>query len=60
MPSKVPQVMEHVLRSKRLDLGCFVNVKVLRDHTKRKTFAENEEHRYAPRHLSLASTPIPP
>jgi hypothetical protein len=35
-----------MFRSKKLDLGCFVNVKVLRDHTKRKVFAQNETQRY--------------
>lgn len=37
-----------MFRSKKLDLGCFVNIKVIRDHTKRKVFAENEPERYAP------------
>lgn len=32
-------------RAKRLDLGCFVNKWVLRDHTKRKVFAEHEVER---------------
>jgi hypothetical protein len=41
-----------MFRAKRLDLGCFVNVKVIRDHTKRKVFAEHEPERYA----SLPST----
>jgi small subunit ribosomal protein S14 len=35
-----------MFRSKKLDLGCFVNVKVLRDHTKRKVFEQNEIQRY--------------
>jgi small subunit ribosomal protein S14 len=35
-----------MFRSKKLDLGCFVNVKVLRDHTKRKVFEQNETQRY--------------
>jgi len=34
-----------MFRSKKLDLGCFVNVKVIRDHTKRKVFAANEVER---------------
>ena len=34
-------------RAKRLDLGCFVNVKVIRDHTKRKVFQGHEVERYA-------------
>lgn len=32
-------------RSKKLDLGCYVNIKVIRDHTKRKAFAEFETQR---------------
>jgi hypothetical protein len=31
-----------MFRSKKLDLGCFVNIKVIRDHTKRKVFAEHD------------------
>ncbi|TQS36836.1 hypothetical protein Golomagni_02704 [Golovinomyces magnicellulatus] len=46
-----------MFRAKKLDLGCFVNVKVIRDHTKRKVFAEHEAERqalrYAVRNLSL-------
>lgn len=34
-------------RAKRLDLGCYVNVKVIRDHTKRKVFEKFEQQRYA-------------
>jgi hypothetical protein len=41
-----------MFRAKRLDLGCFVNVKVIRDHTKRKVFAEHEPERYASHHIS--------
>ncbi|QDS73062.1 hypothetical protein FKW77_009754 [Venturia effusa] len=33
-------------RAKRLDIGCFVNKWVIRDHTKRKVFAEYETERY--------------
>lgn len=36
-------------RARKLDLGCFVNVHVLRDHTKRKVFAQHEAERSAPR-----------
>lgn len=32
-------------RAKKLDLGCFVNAKVIRDHTKRKVFVKNEPER---------------
>jgi hypothetical protein len=35
-----------MFRSKKLDLGGFVNIKVIRDHTKRKVFAEHEPERY--------------
>jgi hypothetical protein len=31
-----------MFRAKKLDIGCFVNIKVIRDHTKRKVFAEHE------------------
>ena len=42
-----------MFRSKKLDLGCFVNIKVIRDHTKRKVFAEHETQRYGTRTPSL-------
>lgn len=32
-------------RSKKLDLGCFAHIKNIRDHTKRKVFAEYEPQR---------------
>lgn len=32
-------------RAKRLDLGGFVNAKIIRDHTKRKVFEKFEEQR---------------
>lgn len=32
-------------RAKKLDLGCFINIKVIRDHTKRKVFEQNEVER---------------
>jgi small subunit ribosomal protein S14 len=34
-----------MFRAKKLDIGCFVNIKVIRDHTKRKVFAEHETER---------------
>ena len=34
-------------RAKRLDLGCFINNKIIRDHTKRKVFEDYEPERYA-------------
>jgi hypothetical protein len=33
-------------RAKKLDLGCFINSKIIRDHTKRKTFEQFEPQRY--------------
>lgn len=33
-------------RSKRLDLGGFINARVVRDHTKRKVFEQYEPDRY--------------
>ncbi|KAH0543745.1 hypothetical protein FGG08_001927 [Glutinoglossum americanum] len=35
-----------MFRAKRLDLGGFVNVRVIRDHTKRKVYEQNETERY--------------
>lgn len=32
-------------RSKKLDIGCFVNTQIIRDHTKRKVFEEYEAER---------------
>ncbi|KAK0256637.1 40S ribosomal protein mrp2, mitochondrial [Friedmanniomyces endolithicus] len=32
-------------RAKKLDLGCFVNIKNIRDHTKRKVFEQHEPER---------------
>lgn len=34
-----------MFRAKKLDLGCFVNIKVIRDHSKRKTFEKFEAER---------------
>ena len=33
-------------RAKRLDLGGFINTRIIRDHTKRKVFEQNEPERY--------------
>lgn len=33
-------------RAKKLDLGCFVNIKIIRDHTKRKVYEQYETERY--------------
>lgn len=35
-----------MFRAKKLDLGCFVNVRVLRDHTKRRVYEQFETERY--------------
>ncbi|KAF2460664.1 hypothetical protein BDY21DRAFT_280222 [Lineolata rhizophorae] len=43
-------------RAKKLDLGCFVNVMTMRDHTKRKVFAENEVERQALRYITRNTT----
>ncbi|KAF2090184.1 glucocorticoid receptor-like (DNA-binding domain) [Saccharata proteae CBS 121410] len=45
-------------RAKRLDLGCFVNVRNMRDHTKRKVFAEHEAERQSLRYL-IRNTTLP-
>lgn len=34
-----------MFRAKKLDLGCFVNIKVIRDHTKRKVYEQFEAER---------------
>lgn len=36
-----------MFRAKKLDIGSYVNIRVIRDHTKRKVFAEFEPERYA-------------
>lgn len=51
--SKVPNPF---FRSKKLDLGCYVNIKVIRDHTKRKAFAEFETQRYCSPYPALRET----
>lgn len=35
-------------RAKKLDISCFVNARILRDHTKRKVFEQHETERYLP------------
>ncbi|KAI0487298.1 ribosomal protein S14p/S29e [Xylaria cf. heliscus] len=47
-----------MFRAKKLDIGSFVNVKVLRDHTKRKTFAAHEPERQALRYI-IRNTTLP-
>lgn len=34
-------------RAKKLDIGCFLNIKIIRDHSKRKAFAQYEPERLA-------------
>jgi small subunit ribosomal protein S14 len=34
-------------RAAKLDIGCFANIRNIRDHTKRKVYMENEPERYA-------------
>jgi hypothetical protein len=40
----LPSTMSQ-FRAKRLDIGCFINKWVIRDHTKRKVYAEYETER---------------
>jgi hypothetical protein len=35
-----------MFRAKKFDLGCFTNIKIIRDHSKRKAFAAAEPERY--------------
>ena len=35
-----------MFRAKKFDLGCFTNIKVIRDHSKRKAFEAHEAERY--------------
>ena len=35
-----------MFRAKKLDLGCHITARIIRDHTKRKVFAEYEVERY--------------
>lgn len=39
--------MAAAFRPKKLDLGGYVSAPLLRDHLKRKTFAQHEPQRYA-------------
>jgi hypothetical protein len=41
-------------RPKKLDLGCFVHIMNMRDHTKRKVFEQHEPERYASFALQMA------
>lgn len=39
-------------RAKRLDLGGFINARVVRDHTKRKVYEQYEPERYGPHDIT--------
>jgi small subunit ribosomal protein S14 len=44
-----------MFRAKKLDLGCFINIKTIRDHSKRKAFEAFETQRYVFRlHLPMS------
>ncbi|EGP82720.1 unnamed protein product [Zymoseptoria tritici ST99CH_1A5] len=45
-------------RPKRLDLSCFINNKIIRDHTKRKVFEQYEPERQALRYI-IRNTSLP-
>ncbi|KAI9843983.1 MAG: 40S ribosomal protein mrp2, mitochondrial [Thelocarpon superellum] len=47
-----------MFRSKRLDVGCYVNTLILRDHAKRKVFAQHETERQALRYI-IRNTTLP-
>lgn len=34
-----------MFRAKKLDLGCFINTRIIRDHTKRKVVEQHEPER---------------
>ncbi|KAL9082074.1 MAG: hypothetical protein Q9159_006741 [Coniocarpon cinnabarinum] len=50
--------MSAPFRAKKLDIGAFANARVIRDHTKRKVFAENEPLRQALRFI-VRNTTLP-
>lgn len=43
----------NLYRAKKLDIGSFVNIKVIRDHTKRQVYEAHEAERYALRHFAF-------
>ncbi|KAI0393397.1 glucocorticoid receptor-like (DNA-binding domain) [Xylariaceae sp. FL0594] len=45
-------------RAKKLDIGCFLNTWIIRDHSKRKAFAANEPERQALRYI-IQNTTLP-
>ncbi|KAL8413491.1 hypothetical protein RB594_004937 [Gaeumannomyces avenae] len=48
-----------MFRSKKLDLGCTIKTRVVRDHTKRKIFEQFEPERQALRYI-IRNTTLPP
>ncbi|KAK0656780.1 hypothetical protein B0T16DRAFT_400207 [Cercophora newfieldiana] len=50
--------MSMFIRSKKLDIGCYVNARVILDHTKRKAVAEAEPERQALRYI-IRNTSLP-
>jgi hypothetical protein len=55
IPQPSAAIMPPPFRAKRLDLSCFINVRVLRDHAKRKAFEQHETQRYEPQDNLLPS-----
>jgi hypothetical protein len=47
-------IMSQFRAAKKLDIGCYVNIRNIRDHTKRKVYNESEPERYAPLQLHIA------
>ncbi|PYH40550.1 mitochondrial 37S ribosomal protein uS14m [Aspergillus saccharolyticus JOP 1030-1] len=47
-----------MFRAKKLDLGGFINGKIIRDHTKRRVFEANEVERQALRYV-IRNTTLP-
>ena len=47
-----------MFRAKKLDLGCFVQPRTIRDHTKRIVFEQNEPERQALRYM-IRNTTLP-
>ncbi|KAL2105678.1 hypothetical protein VUR80DRAFT_7928 [Thermomyces stellatus] len=48
-----------MFRAKKLDLGCFINTRIIRDHTKRKVVEQHEPERQALRYI-IRNTTLPP
>ncbi|KAL2166932.1 hypothetical protein VTG60DRAFT_1929 [Thermothelomyces hinnuleus] len=47
-----------MFRAKKLDLGCFTSIRVIRDHSKRKAFEAAEAERQALRYI-VRNTTLP-